>query len=283
MWELEPSLCSDNITSVGLRGGQSPWAPFWAGDVSITQTRPAAICICLVREQFVVAQLVKAFEKVESALGFCGERTQIWHACLLLESGPKDHSLSAVTFRQNWQRRLKNFAKKDLTVSICNTSMNEIHADPQVNHYLLPSVPTRWDWFCKVLGRFGAVGASFPSLPALSISLNERIWSSFVPTLVSHTRVVFLWCSKFPPVRAHMAVCLLSPGSCLVASLGCPLTTCSCWRCLQRKALGISHVQSLWARNVAKSTVLKGCDNGKRRRYWPGTTGCHQGLDQLMF
>lgn len=33
-----------------------------------------------------------------------------------------------------------------------------------------------------------------------------------------------------------------------------------------RESLGTSRVQSLGARNVAKSTLLEGCDKGKHRR-----------------
>lgn len=90
---------------MGLRGGQAPQAQFWAGEVSITHAGLAAICICRAWKQFVAAQLLKAFGKVESALRFCGGKTQTLLASLLIGSGAKDHSLPSVTFRQNWKRK----------------------------------------------------------------------------------------------------------------------------------------------------------------------------------
>jgi len=72
MWEPESSFCADSAASVCLGGGQAPRARSWVGDVSVTHTLPTAVCVCLVRKQFAVAQLVKVFEKVETALGFCG-------------------------------------------------------------------------------------------------------------------------------------------------------------------------------------------------------------------
>lgn len=132
--------------------------------------------------------------------------------------------------------------------------------------------------------RFAARWASFPFPPAGWNNLNEHTWSSFCPSVESHTRAVVRWCLKFPwsaallraPQSSLLAISLVSTGSCWVASLGCPLTTCWCWRCQQRKALGTAHVQSWWAGSVAKSAVSKGCDNSKCRRYWPGATGGHQ-------
>lgn len=67
--------------------------------------------------------------------------------CPLLESGPKDRSLSQETFlaQSVTESNLENFAKKDLIVSIYHMSMNEILLSPQINYRFLPGSQARGD------------------------------------------------------------------------------------------------------------------------------------------
>lgn len=142
MWELDSSRCWDNINTaaVGLRGGQTPWPQFRVGDVSISRIHLPTICMCLLWKQFGVAQLVKASEKAESALGFWGEKP------LGVRTAGCQRWLLG---RTRNRKQAKEFCW-DLRPSNYSTSTNEIHANPQVNHCFLPSVQSRHSWFCTV-------------------------------------------------------------------------------------------------------------------------------------